>query len=66
MHHLKNVGQKYRDDVSGSFKQFKRDEQPIDNNGASINLTAENSSSFKYKSNFIGDTVADGEIEKKV
>ena len=25
-------------DTSGSFKQFKRDEQPIDNNGASFNL----------------------------
>ena len=52
-------------DTSGSLWQFKRDEQPIDNNGASINLTAENSSSFKYKSNFIGDTVADGANRKK-
>ena len=59
---------KYSDnysDTSGSLWQFKRDEQPIDNNGASINLTAENSSSFKYKSNFIGDTVADGANRKK-
>ena len=45
--------------------QFKRDEQPINNNGAFINLTAENSSSFKYKSSFIGDTVADGANRKK-
>ena len=52
-------------DTSGSLWQFKRDEQPIDNNGASINLTANNSSSFKYKSNFIGDTVADGAKRKK-
>ena len=52
-------------DTSGSLWQFKRDEQPIDNNGASINLTAENSSSFKYKSNFIGDTVADEANRKK-
>ena len=36
-------------DTSGSLCQFKTDEQPIDNNRASINLTAENSSSFKYK-----------------
>ena len=45
--------------------QFKRNEQPINNNGAFINLTAENSSSFKYKSSFIGDTVADGASRKK-
>ena len=45
--------------------QFKRDEQPINNKGAFINLTAENSSSFKYKSSFIGDTVADGANRKK-
>ena len=31
-------------DTSGSLRQFKRDEQPIDNNNASIDLTAENSS----------------------
>ena len=36
-------------DTSGSLWQFKRDEQPIDNNGASINITAENSSLFKYE-----------------
>ena len=47
-------------DTSGSLWQFKRDEQPIDNNGAFINITAENSSLFKCKSNLIGDTVADG------
>ena len=52
-------------DTSGSLWQFKRDEQPIDNNGAFINITAENSSSFKYKSNLIGDTVADGANRKK-
>ena len=52
-------------DTSGSFWQFKRDEQPIDNNGTSINLNAENSSSFKYKSNLIGNTNADGANRKK-
>ena len=36
-------------DTSGSLWQFKRDEQPIDNNGAFINITVGNSSSFKYK-----------------
>ena len=52
-------------DTSGSLQQFKRDEQPIDNNGAFINITAENSSSFKYKSKFIGNTNADGANRKK-
>ena len=52
-------------DTSGSLWQFKRDEQPIDNNGAFINITAENSSSFKYKSNLIGNTNADGANRKK-
>ena len=47
-------------DNSGSLWQFKRDEQPIHNNGAFINLTAEKSSSFTYKSNLIGDLVTDG------
>ena len=37
----------------------------MDNNGASFNLTAENSSSFKYKSSFIGNTVADEANRKK-
>ena len=52
-------------DTSGSLWQFKRVEQPIDNNGAFINITAENSSSFKYKSNLLGNTVADGANRKK-
>ena len=34
-------------DTSGSLWQFKRDEQPINNNGAFTDLTAEASSSFK-------------------
>ena len=46
-------------DTSSSFWQFKRDEQPIDNTRAFINITAENSSLFKYKSNLIGHTAAD-------
>ena len=52
-------------DTSESLWQFKRDEQPINNNGAFVNITAENSSSFKYKSNLIGHTVADGTNRKK-
>ena len=47
-------------DTSGSLWQFKRD-KIIGN----INLTNNNSSSFKYKSNLIGNTVADGANRKK-
>ena len=47
-------------DTSGSLWQFKRDEQPINNNGAFIDITAENSSSVRYKLNIIGNTVVDG------
>ena len=50
--------------ISRSLWQFKRDEQRIDNNGASINLTAKNSSSCKYKSNLIGNATAD-EVNRK-
>ena len=52
-------------DPSGRLWQSKRDEQPIDNNGAFINITAGNSSSLKYKSNLIGNTIADGANRKK-
>ena len=47
-------------DTSGSLWQFKRDEIEGD-----VDLTVDNSSFFKYKSNFIGDTVADGANRKK-
>ena len=46
-------------DTSGSLWQFKRDE--IED----VDLTVDNSSSFKYKSSFIGNTDADGENEKR-
>ena len=47
-------------DTSGNLWQFKRDEIERD-----VDLTADNSSSFKYKSSFIGDTDADGVNRKK-
>ena len=47
-------------DTSGRLWNFKRDE--IIGN---INVTNNNSSSFKYKSNFIGDTDADEANRKK-
>ena len=52
-------------DASGSLWQFKREEQPINNTDAPIDLTTENLSSFKYKSNVIGNTNADGADRKK-
>ena len=52
-------------DTSGSLWQFKRDEQPINNNGGFINLTTENSPSCKYKSNIIGNLVGDEANGKK-
>ena len=47
-------------DTSGSLWNFKRDE--IIRN---INVTNNNSSSFKYKWSLIGDTDADGANRKK-
>ena len=47
-------------DTSGNLWNFKRDE--IIGN---INLTNNNSSSFKYKSNLIDNTDADGANRKK-
>ena len=54
---------KYRTEINETFvddAEHERDE--IEGN---IDLTIDNSSSFKYKSNFIGDTVADGANRKK-
>ena len=52
-------------DTSGRLWQFKRDEQPINNNGAFVNITAENSSSLKFKSNFLVILMQMEQIEKK-
>ena len=48
-------------DTSGSLCNFKRDE--IIGN---INVTNDDSSSFKYKSNLVGDTDADGANKENV
>ena len=47
-------------DTSGSLWNFKRDEIEGD-----VDLTIDNASSFKYKANLIGNTVADGANRKK-
>ena len=41
------------EDSSGSLWQFKRDEQNMTGAGNSVNVTADNSSSFKYKSRIL-------------
>ena len=46
-------------DTSGNSWQCKRDEESI-NNGVSINVNTTNSTSFKYKSSLLEDSVADG------
>ena len=46
-------------DISGSLWQFKRDEQLKENNGNLSDVSTDNSSSFKYESNFIG-TIPNG------
>ena len=59
MYNLIEYGNNYFD-ASGSLWQFERDEL-IGN----INLTNDNSSSFKHKSDLIGNTDADGANRKK-
>ena len=46
-------------DTSGSLWQFKRGQQPKENNGNLFHVSTDNSSSFKYKSNLIG-TIPNG------
>ena len=59
MHNLIDYSNNYSDN-SGSLWNFKRDEKV-----GNINITSNNSSSFKYKSNLIGITDADGANRKK-
>ena len=51
MYNLIECNDKYSD-TSGSLWQFKRDKSPVANAGNSDNVSADNSSSFKYKSSF--------------
>ena len=50
-------------DSSATLYQYNRDEPPEDN--AIADLTADNSSSFKYKVNLLGNPVLDGAIAKR-
>ena len=52
----------YSDDYShtfGSLWQFKRNEEPKENNGNLSDVSTDNSSFFKYKSSLIG-TILNG------
>ena len=62
MYNLIEYSDNYQDS-SATLYQYKRDEPPEDN--AVANLTADNSSSFKYKVSLLGDPVLDGNITKR-
>ena len=55
-------------DTSGSLQQFKKDGSPVTNDGNLDKLSTDNSTSFKYKSNFIREStvVADNRVFKNV
>ena len=53
MYNLTEYSDNYSD-TSGSLRHFNRDENPKENNREISDLSADNSSSFKYKSNLIG------------
>ena len=60
MYNLIEYSDNYQDS-STTLYQYKRDEPPAD---IAINLAANNSSSFKYKVNLLGDPALDGAIAK--
>ena len=62
MHNLIKYSDNYQDS-SATFYQYKRDEPPEDD--AVADLTADNSSSFKYKVSLLGNPVLDGNITKR-
>ena len=58
MYNLIEYSDNYQDS-SAILYQYKRDEQPVNNDGNIINLTAADSESFKYKINLLGNPVHD-------
>ena len=63
MYNLLEYSDNYADS-SGSLRQFKRDKQNITAAGIPNAVTADNSSSFKYKSIILGESTADGADRK--
>ena len=60
MYNLTEYSDNYADS-SGSLYQFKRDEPPINDPGSTLNVSLDNSTSFKYKASHLGKaTDADG------
>ena len=53
MYNLTEYSDNYADS-SGSLYQFKRDESPMNDAGNTLNVTLDNSTSFKYKASFLG------------
>ena len=62
MYNLIEYSDNYQDS-SATLYQYKRDESP--ENDAVADLTADNSSSFKYKFSLLGNPVTDGNAEKR-
>ena len=62
MYRLIEYSDNYQDS-SATLYQYKRDEPPEDD--AVADLTADNSSSFKYKVSLLGNPVLDGNITKR-
>ena len=62
MYNLIEYSDNYQDS-SATLYQYKRDEPPEDD--AVADLTADNSSSFKYKVSLLGNPVLDGNITKR-
>ena len=62
MYNLIEYSDNYQDS-SATLYQYKRDDPPEDD--AVADLTANNSSSFKYKVSLLGNTVLDGNITKR-
>ena len=62
MYNLIEYSDNYQDS-SATLYQYKRDEPPEDD--AVVDLTANNSSSFKYKVSLLGNPVLDGAVAKR-
>ena len=62
MYNLIEYSDNYQDS-SATLYQYKRDEPP--ENDAGADLTADNSSSFKYKVSLLGNPVSDGNAAKR-
>ena len=62
MYNLIEYSDNYQDS-SATLYQYKRDEPPEDD--AVADLTADNSSSFKYKVSLLGNPVLDGAVAKR-